>query len=169
MDAKLKSFIEQANFNSGVIMDPIQRTGVSLESSLLKQFDALIKKQGYPNRSEAIRDLIREKITQQKINNPQASATAAVLVVYDHHKPGLSSKLTKLQHTHLLDVISSVHVHLDHHDCLEVILLKGKVKDITALGDKLVSLKGVKLGKTQLVSLSADKKHHHNQSSHHHH
>jgi CopG family nickel-responsive transcriptional regulator len=149
-------------------MDRIQRTGVSLEPNLLKQFDAIIEQQGYPNRSEAIRDLIREKITQQKINNPNATATAAVLVVYDHHKPGLSAKLTKLQHNHLLGVISSVHVHLDHDDCLEVILLRGRVKDITALGDKLVSLKGVKLGKTQLVSLSDEKNHNHAHNHHHH-
>ena len=135
-------------------MDQIQRIGISLESDLLEQFDLFIKNQGYSNRSEAIRDLIREKLTQEKLGEPETEAVAAVFVVYDHHQAQLAQKLIKLQHSHLLKTISSMHIHIGHHDCLEVILLRGKVREITKLGDSIVSLKGVKLGKVNLISVA---------------
>jgi CopG family nickel-responsive transcriptional regulator len=132
--------------------EQLQRIGVSLENDLLGRFDALISQQGYANRSEAIRDLIREKLAREHLENPNAKAVAAVFVVYDHHHPQLAQKLTALQHNDYLKIISSVHIHIGHHDCLEVILLKGKVGEITRLGDSIVSLKGVKLGRVNLIS-----------------
>lgn len=131
----------------------IQRIGVSLESDLLCEFDTFITKQGYTNRSEAIRDLIREKLISEKLASPQTTAIAAIFVVYDHHQSKLAQKLTHLQHSHLLKTISSIHIHITHHNCLEVILLRGKVSDITKLGDNIVSLKGVKLGKVNLIAV----------------
>ena len=130
-----------------------QRIGVSLENDLLCEFDTFINEQGYTNRSEAIRDLIREKLTSEKLTSPQTTAVAAIFVVYDHHQSKLAQKLTHLQHSHLLQTISSIHIHITHHDCLEVILLRGKVSEITKLGDNIVSLKGVKLGKVNLIAV----------------
>ncbi|MHC5060632.1 MAG: nickel-responsive transcriptional regulator NikR [Planctomycetota bacterium] len=134
-------------------MEQLQRIGVSLETELLTQFDELIAEQGYHNRSEAIRDLIRSTLTTEKLAKPETQAVAAVFVVYDHHQPHLTQKLAHLQHNELLKTISSIHVHLDHHNCL-VILLRGKVADITKLGDNIVSLKGVKLGRVNLITVS---------------
>jgi CopG family nickel-responsive transcriptional regulator len=133
-------------------MAQAQRIGISLEKKLLGQFDKLISKQGYSNRSEAVRDLIRDKLAEEQLGEPKAEAVAAVFVVYDHHQTRISQKLTQLQHSELLKTISSMHVHLGHHDCLEVILLRGSVGDITRLGDNIVSLKGVKLGRVNLIA-----------------
>ena len=131
-------------------MSTIERVGVSVEKELLGQFDGLIEKLGYTNRSEAVRDLIRERLSQEELKNPQAQAVAAVLLVYDHHSVHLSGRLLELQHDH--DVVASTHVHLDHHNCLEVIIMRGKVKDIEAVAGKMGSLKGVKLGRLNIMS-----------------
>ncbi len=136
-------------------MDKVQRVGISLESELLEKFDALISAQGYTSRSEAVRDLIRDRLTQSRLAEPHTEAIAAVFVVYDHHQAQLARKLIQLQHSHLLKTISSLHVHIAHHDCLEVILLRGRVSEITKLAERIVSLKGVKLGKVNLIA-SAD-------------
>ncbi|MBN1124671.1 MAG: nickel-responsive transcriptional regulator NikR [Sedimentisphaerales bacterium] len=133
-------------------MEQLQRIGVSLEGTLLEQFDKLIERQGYTNRSEAIRDLIRNRLTDEKLADPNTRAIAAVLMVYDHHQSRLAQRLIELQHDHHLHTISSMHVHIDHHNCLEVVLLQGSVGEITRLGDRIVSLKGVKLGKVNLVA-----------------
>ena len=133
-------------------MDKIERVGVSLDKELLGEFDRLINKQGYTNRSEAIRDLIRESLSKDQLAEPSASAVAGVFLVYDHHSTKLSDKLVKLQHNHLLHVIASTHVHLDHDNCLEVIMLKGKVKEIEKLANNIAALKGVKLSKVNLMA-----------------
>lgn len=135
-------------------MEQVQRIGISLESSLLGEFDKFIKTQGYSSRSEAIRDLIRDRITRDQLAKPETEAVAAVFVVFDHHQAQLAQKLIELQHSHLLKTISSMHIHIGHHDCLEVILLRGKVGEITKLGDRIVSLKGVKLGRVNLISVA---------------
>ena len=133
-------------------MSQVERVGVSLEKELLTVFDKLISQQGYQNRSEAIRDLIRQQLSSIHLQNEKAQAIAAVVLVYDHHSTALMERLTDLQHSHLLQTISSLHVHLGHHDCLEVIVLKGKVGEINRMGEKLISIKGVKLGKINLLS-----------------
>ena len=133
-------------------MSQVERVGVSLEKELLTVFDKLISQQGYQSRSEAIRDLIRQQLSSRHLQNEKAQAIAAVVLVYDHHSTALMERLTDLQHSHLLQTISSLHVHLGHHDCLEVIVLKGKVGEINRMGEKLISIKGVKLGKINLLS-----------------
>jgi CopG family nickel-responsive transcriptional regulator len=133
-------------------MSHIERVGVSLEKELLGAFDKLISAQGYQSRSEAIRDLIRQQLSISRIQNDKAEAVAAVVLVYDHHATALLERLTELQHSHLLQTISSLHVHLDHHDCLEVIVLRGKVGEINKMGEKLISIKGVKLGRINLLA-----------------
>ena len=133
-------------------MSNVERIGVSLEKDLLSVFDELIVQGGYANRSEAIRDLIRDRLSKKQLSDPSASAVAGVFLIYDHHETKLPQKLVKLQHNHLLDVIASTHVHLDHHNCLEVIILKGKVKDIENLGNTIASLKGVKLSRMNVMA-----------------
>ena len=133
-------------------MSQIERVGVSLDKELLSMFDELIGTQGYSNRSEAIRDLIRERLSQEQLAKPMAKAVAGIFLVYDHHSTTLSNKLIKLQHNHLLHVIASTHIHLDHHNCLEIIILKGKVKEIKELADQMAALKGVKLSHVNLMT-----------------
>lgn len=132
-------------------MSTIERVGVSLDKELLDRFDSLIGKQGYSNRSEAIRDLIRDQLSQQQLAKPTAEVVAGIFLVYDHHSTALTNKLMHLQHNHLLHIIASTHIHLDHHNCLEIIIVKGKVKEIQAIADKMASLKGVKLSRTNMI------------------
>ncbi len=133
-------------------MSQIERIGVSLEKELLAAFDVLIGARGYPSRSEAIRDLIRQRISEERLSDPKATAVAAVFLVYSHHSTRLMGLLTDLQHSHLLQTISSMHIHLDAHDCLEVIVLRGQVGEIHKTAENLISLKGVKLGRINLLA-----------------
>lgn len=133
-------------------MTELERVGISLDKGLLADFDKLIARQGYQSRSEAIRDLVRKQLSQEKVADPEAEAVAAVLLVYDHHAAKLTDKLISLQHSHLLHAISSLHVHLDRHDCLEIIVLRGKVGEINKVGENILSMKGVKLGRVNLVA-----------------
>jgi CopG family nickel-responsive transcriptional regulator len=137
-------------------MAQLERIGVSLEKELLSTFDKLIGEQGYQSRSEAIRDLIRRQLSEERLQNPQVKAVAAVFLVYDHHSAMLTKSLIDLQHTHTtgttLQVISSLHVHLDEHDCLEVIVLRGRVSEIHHVAERILSMKGVKLGRVNVVA-----------------
>jgi CopG family nickel-responsive transcriptional regulator len=130
----------------------LERVGIAIESTLLASFDKLIEKQGYANRSEAVRDLIRERLAEEKLKKPAGKAVAGIFLVYDHHATDLSRKLLELQHSHLLQTISSTHIHLDHHNCLEVIILKGVVGQLQKIADHLRSLKGVKLSRLNLMA-----------------
>jgi len=133
-------------------MEQIERIGISLDKKLLSTFDKLIAKQGYQNRSEAIRDLIRRQLSGRRLQDPKANAVGAVFLVYDHESTKLMQKLTDLQHSHILQTISSLHIHLDEHNCLEVIVLRGQVGEINKMADSLLSMKGVKLGQTNLLA-----------------
>ena len=133
-------------------MSQVERIGVSLEKELLATFDALIAKRGYPSRSEAIRDMIRRQISDERLSDPKVMAVAAVFLVYNHHSTKLMGMLTDLQHSRLLQTISSMHIHLDAHDCLEVIVLRGQVGEINKTAENLISLKGVKLGRINLLA-----------------
>jgi CopG family nickel-responsive transcriptional regulator len=132
-------------------MPQLSRTGVSLDDDLLKEFDRLITKRGYQNRSEAIRDLIRESLLAEVIDSNKP-VVGTLTLVYDHHVPNLSEKLTETQHAAGTMVLAATHVHLDHHYCLEVIIMKGRSKDIQAIADRLRALKGVELGKLVLTN-----------------
>ena len=125
----------------------LKRFGVSLEEDLLVAFDTLVSERGYANRSEAIRDLIRQTLVDREWVSDDSETAAAVVLVYDHHRRDLSSKLTELQHRSLGATIASVHAHLDHDNCLEVVLLRGKARELKRIGDQLISSKGVKHGR----------------------
>jgi CopG family nickel-responsive transcriptional regulator len=130
----------------------VERIGISLEKDLLAAFDTLIGKQGYPSRSEAIRDLIRRQISDERAADPKAKAVAAVFLVYEHHSTRLMGMLADLQHSHFLQVISSMHIHLDEHNCLEIIVLRGQVGEINKTAENLISVKGVKLSRINLLA-----------------
>jgi CopG family transcriptional regulator, nickel-responsive regulator len=132
-------------------MSQLSRTGVSLEEDLLKEFDRLITKRGYQNRSEAIRDLIREALLAESIDSNKP-VVGTLTLVYDHHVPNLSQKLTETQHVAGAMVLAATHVHLDHHYCLEVIIMKGRSKDIQTMADRIRALRGVELGKLVLTN-----------------
>ena len=140
-------------------MNQVERIGVSLDKKLLSKFDDLITKQGYQSRSEAIRDLIRQQLSSERLSNPQARAVAAVVLVYDHHATMVPQKLIDLQHSHLLQAISSLHVHLNEHDCLEVIVLRGRIGRINKVAENIVSTKGVKLGRINIVATEYESDH----------
>lgn len=137
-------------------MGKTERVGLSLDKRLLSMFDELIAGQGYSNRSEAVRDLIRTRLSEERLAKPSTEAVAGVFLVYDHHSTQLSGKLVELQHSHLLQVIASTHVHLDHHNCLEVIILKGKVGEIEKVANNMASLRGVKLSKVNVMTTGKD-------------
>ena len=133
-------------------MSQVERVGISLDKKLLGDFDKMIKAQGYNNRSEAVRDLIRDKLLNKKLSNDKAKVTAAVCIAYNHHSTELMHKLTSMQHDHLLETICSMHVHLDRHDCMEIIVLKGTAGQINKMADKIISTKGVKFGQTNMIA-----------------
>jgi len=136
-------------------MPDLIRFGVSLEAELLERFDTIIKKDGIPNRSEAFRDLIRARLLEHDESDANASAFGVLSLVYDHHKRDLQDHLTDMQHDHHGEVISTTHVHIDHHRCLEVILLKGKVGLIKKIATSLSSPKGIQY--SRLVITTAEK------------
>lgn len=134
-------------------MGQVTRTAVSLEPALLAEFDRLIAEQGYDNRSEAIRDLIREKLSERELLHPRTPAVAVVAVLYNHQQLQLPHRLTQLQHHRGSTVVSALHVHLDEDHCLEVVVLRGAGGEVRELGDLLVSQRGVDYGKVFLTSL----------------
>jgi len=133
-------------------MSELIRFGVSIENHLLEKFDQLIQQRNYSNRSEAIRDLIRNELVQQEWKDEEAEAVGTVTIIYDHHVRDLSSILTSVQHDFNEQIISTMHVHLDHHNCLEVLAVRGRTKTIRQIADALISIKGVKHGKLVMTT-----------------
>ena len=127
-------------------MGKLTRFGVSLDEELLEPFDALCAVKGYSNRSEAIRDLIRKALVAEEWHQADGQGAGTLTLVYDHHKNDLARRLTQMQHDEHDIIIATLHVHLDHHNCLEVLILKGEAARVRALADKLISCKGVKHG-----------------------
>ncbi len=128
-------------------MSDLRRFGVAIEEELLDQFDQLMRKRGYTNRSEAFRDLARAELVKESAEKPNANVVGTVTIVYDHHVRLLSEKLTELQNQHHKSVVSALHVHLDHDSCLEVVVLRGRARDVRETADSLISTKGVKHGR----------------------
>jgi CopG family nickel-responsive transcriptional regulator len=134
------------------IMAEVTRFGVSLAKELLAEFDALIGRKEYASRSEAIRDLIRDYLSEEAWRAGRGAAVGTVTLVYDHHTTDLQEKLTAIQHDEVDTIVSTLHVHLDHHHCLEVLVVRGPAADIRTLADKLIGARGVKHGKLTLVA-----------------
>ena len=133
-------------------MGDLSRIGVSIDADLLRRFDSYITDKGYENRSEAFRDLIRDRLVDSVVIGPNAFVVGTVTLIYDHHTRLLPEKLTDIQHEHHDIIISTMHAHLDHENCLEVIVLRGKSKDVQRLADRLISTKGVQHGRLVMSS-----------------
>lgn len=129
-------------------MKKVKRFGISLEEDLLRELDSLVSKRSFPNRSQAIRSLIRNKRVEQDWNLDR-NVAGCIVLVYDHHKRSLLDESIKLQHKYQSFILSVQHVHLDHSNCLEIIALKGRSSELKELSDKLIAIKGIKHG--QLV------------------
>ncbi len=136
-------------------MSDLIRFGVSLDKGLLDKFDGLIKEEKYVNRSEAFRDLIREKLVKKEWFGKEEVA-GTITIVYDHHKRDLLNSLVDVQHDFHHLIIANQHIHLDHHNCLEIIVVKGKPREVQDLANKLRATKGVKHGQLTAATTGKD-------------
>lgn len=133
-------------------MEKVTRIGVSLEPELLESFDDLIERKGYTTRSEAIRDLIRRALIEESWKHEGLYIVGTITLMYDHHLGNVQEKLMEVQHSHRDRISSTLHLHIDDERCLEVLLVKGEVKDVKSLRDELISVKGVLTGKLTMIS-----------------
>ncbi len=127
-------------------MGKLVRFGICMDETLLKNFDSFIHKKGFKNRSQAISQCLRDFLSQELDETPEQETTGIIILVYNHDKRELVDTLIDLQHEFVENVISTLHVHLDHHNCLEIIVAKGVAKNLKSLADKLTSVKGIKQG-----------------------
>jgi CopG family nickel-responsive transcriptional regulator len=128
-------------------MGVLSRIGIALHSDLLKRFDDFITRLGYTNRSEAFRDLIRDRLVAEQTADPDATVVGTVTLIYDHHAHGVSERLTELQHADHELVVATSHAHLDHDSCLEVLIVHGRSAKIEEFAGRLIGLKGVQHGR----------------------
>jgi CopG family nickel-responsive transcriptional regulator len=136
-------------------MAGLTRTGVAIDVELLARFDRLISKQGYTNRSEAFRDLIRDRLVNDAVESADAPVVGTITLVYDHHSRLLPNKLMDMQHDHHDLIIATTHAHLDHNVCLEVLVVKGRSGKVLKLADLLIGTKGVQHGRLVMSSAAA--------------
>ncbi|MFH1857370.1 MAG: nickel-responsive transcriptional regulator NikR [Candidatus Omnitrophota bacterium] len=134
-------------------MESKVRFGVSIDEDLLEKLDTLLKRKGYDNRSEGLRDMIREKLVEEEWEGGEVESFGTVSLVFSHESRELAQKLIAAQHKELAHIVASLHVHVDQHHCLEVLVLRGRGREIKKLGDMLVSTKGVKHGKTNFTTM----------------
>lgn len=133
-------------------MSDLERVSLAIEKDLIERFDGLVARDGKANRSEAIRDLIRARLIEEEIAVGRGEMVASVTLVYDHHKRELADRLLSAGHDHHKAVLASMHVHLDEVNCLEVVALRGRAKDVRHLAEHLIGMKGVKHGKLVLTT-----------------
>ena len=132
-------------------MEGIARFGVSMSPSLLGKFDRLIVSKGYANRSEAIRDLVRDTLVEEEVAGGE-QIVGTLTLVYDHDARDIVRRLTDIQHGHHGEIISTLHVHLDQHNCLEVLVLRGKAGEVKSIADRIISTRDVKHGRLTMTS-----------------
>jgi CopG family nickel-responsive transcriptional regulator len=142
-------------------MGILSRIGIALDSDLLKRFDRSIELRGYTNRSEAFRDLIRDRLVTEQTAAPDATVVGTVTLIYDHHASGITEKLTEMQHAHHELVVSTSHAHLDHDSCLEVLIVHGQSAKVEQFADLLIGLKGVQHGRLVMTVPAHPMEHHH--------
>ncbi|NOZ76171.1 MAG: nickel-responsive transcriptional regulator NikR [Euryarchaeota archaeon] len=133
-------------------MGKVTRFSVTISPRLMERFDAILEEKGYANRSEGIRDLIRDFIVSDEWEKAEGETVGTLTLLYDHDVRGVSDKLTELQHSHHTHVLSSMHVHLDQHNCLEVLVIRGNPREIKELADSLIAARGVKHGRLVMTS-----------------
>ena len=133
-------------------MSDLERFSITIPEKLAAAFDKRNKRKGYGNRSEAIRDLIRDALVKEEWQDPKARVAATFTIVYDHHTRTLSDKITEMQHEYGDLIVSALHVHLDHHNCLEIIVLRGIAENVQALADNLAAIRGIKHAQLTLAT-----------------
>lgn len=133
-------------------MAELSRIGIALDAELLRRFDDLIARQSYTNRSEAFRDLIRDRLVAERTSEPGATVVGTVTLIYDHHAHGVTDKLTDIQHEHHELIVSTSHAHLDEDSCLEVLIVHGKSSRVERLADRMIGLKGVQHGRLVMTA-----------------
>jgi CopG family nickel-responsive transcriptional regulator len=157
------------------VKDPLVRFSVAIGGELLKKFDEYREEHQYPNRSEAVRGLMRAALVEDAVTQDGGPAMGVLTLIYDHHVGRVAERLTEIQHEHIDRVVTTTHVHLDAHRCLEVILLRGTASEVRALADGLVGTKGVETGRLVLASAEpipdrhGPHHHHHDHGEPHHH
>ena len=137
-------------------MEKVERFGISISPELLRDFDKLIAERGYASRSEAIRDLVRQELVREEWSDPDAEVVGTVTIVYEHHEHELANVLADLQHRYYKRIVSSTHIHLDAHNCLEVVIVRGPSAEVKRIASILVSTRGVKHG--QMVATTTGKR-----------
>jgi CopG family nickel-responsive transcriptional regulator len=142
-------------------LSELARIGVALESGLLEEFDRLIERRGYSSRSEAFRDMIRGELNQVQVSSPDQHVVGTLTIIYDHNVRQLAEKLTGMQHEHHHEIVSTLHVHLDHDQCLEVLVLRGPAVDVQRIADRVVATKGVRQGRLTLAAAAPEHVHPH--------
>jgi CopG family nickel-responsive transcriptional regulator len=142
-------------------MSELARIGVALEAGLLEEFDKLIERRGYSSRSEAFRDMIRGELNQVQVSSPEQHVVGTLTIIYDHNVRQLAEKLTGMQHEHHHEIVSTLHVHLDHDQCLEVLVLRGPAARVQGIADRLVATKGVMQGRLTLAAAAPEHQHPH--------
>ena len=152
-------------------IDPLVRFSVAIGGELLQKFDHYRETHHYPNRSEAVRGLMRAALIEEAVASDASDAMGVVTLIYDHHAGRISERLTELQHLHLNRVVTTTHVHLDARRCLEVILLRGPTRTIRELADSLIGTRGVETGRLVLTSAAPlpDRRHAGKPHAHHDH
>jgi CopG family transcriptional regulator, nickel-responsive regulator len=136
--------------------DKIARFGVSFSSSLLRKLDRMVHEKGYKNRSLAISDMVRDHLVEHQQQITDSDVAGTITLVYDHHRPHVQENLTVLQHKQLAAIISTLHVHLDHDNCLEVLVVRGKASVVRSVAEHLIAVRGVKHGKLMLTTTGKD-------------
>ena len=132
----------------------VARFSVSLDGSLLDDLDAMVAEKGFSNRSQAIADMVRHRLVEHRAELGSGEMAGTITLVYDHHKPHVQAALTEIQHDHHDLIVSTLHVHLDHHNCLEVLVVRGEAKTIRRIADELLATKGVKHGRLTITGAS---------------
>jgi CopG family nickel-responsive transcriptional regulator len=137
-------------------MENVTRFSVSVDKELLRELDQMCREKGYDNRSLAIADMIRAHLVEHRQQLGKREIAGSITLVYDHHKHHLQDLLTDLQHEHREIIISALHCHLDHDNCLEILAVRGKADGVKRLADELIAAKGVKHGKLTITSTGRD-------------
>lgn len=146
----------------------MERFTISLEDQLAKQFDQFIQDLGYSNRSEAIRDLIRQRLEAERLNQPeQGDCVASLSYVYNHHESELAGRITSASHEHHDLTLASMHVHLDHDNCLEIAILRGPINNVQTFANTVTSVRGVRHGNLHMVPVETSQESQHTHGGEH--
>ncbi|MGC3956490.1 MAG: nickel-responsive transcriptional regulator NikR [Verrucomicrobiota bacterium] len=135
---------------------PVARISVSLPQKLLSQYDEMVQEKGYDDRSPAIADMMRAQLVEHRHKTGSGEIAGTITLVYDHHTQHVQEALTEIQHDHHDVIVSTMHVHLDHHNCLEVLVVRGKAAQIKKIADELIAARGVKHGKLTVTTTGED-------------